>query len=265
MSRPIAYDPRPGWLGWVSLLSLLAMTFAFVTVNLQIYSARAAFIASHPEYVAKQPPTISRALSDPAIGDGFAFWIGLSALLLFPAVSGVIATFASALPAVRARSPGGARRLVAVSIFLPLLQLGSCIGMVMLSQYTFPDYNDEHMFGSYLFFISQAGMVLAGLLFSIATARDPAMAATMAEAGVYAPGANRARLWVGTTSVLLSLGYLGLFIAKGLDLGAWEPFVYLVYVSTEPVCISSFLLFGLLYNFDLARAAFGRRAAVQGV
>ncbi|WP_425052567.1 hypothetical protein [Psychromarinibacter sp. S121] len=257
-------DQRPGWAPWVAGLSLLANTFVVVTVNLNIYKARADFIEAHPEYVANQPPTISRALSDPAIGDGFAFWIAISAVLLFLGVCGLIATFATALPAVRAVSSRGARRLTTTLCLVPPMQLAACVGMVMLSQYTFPHHNEAHMMGSYIFFASQAATVLTGLLLSRAIAKDQPMARAMADVGVYSAGANRVRLWVGMASVVLVLSYLVLFVVKDFDLGAWEPLVYLIYVSTEPLCISSFLLFVLLYNADLARAARSRRAVEQG-
>jgi hypothetical protein len=257
--RPAA---RLDWRGAVAGVSILSIAFVFVAVNACIYWARAAFIAAHPAYAAQTPPTISRALADPAIAAPFAFWVAVAAALLVLGVGGIVVMAASALPGLERAAPGPGRRVWLAVLAVWPLQLGASVGMVMLSRYTFPDHDEMHMAGSYLFFAAQAATVLCGLVVSLA-ARDPAVAARMQAAGALAPRANRLRVYLGALCIALVLGYLALFVLKDLDLGAWEPAVYQTYVLTEPLCISGFLLFVLLYLPDLARYRRHRRALAK--
>ena len=259
---------QPSWWPWAAAVALVANSFVVVVVNVSIYWARSAFIAAHPDYVAHTPPTISRALSDPAIQGPFATWVALSAVLLFAGVACIVAIQLSALARVRATVPRRAGLVRAGYAAVLPLQLVACVGMVTLSQYTFPDFNRVHMVGSYMFFAAQALVVLVALLICRAVARDAGLGAGLRALGVLSPGANRLRLYLGSATVLLVVVYMGLFLAKGYDLGAWNAAVYLAYVGTEPACISAFLLYMAVYNADLIvllRRWRGPAAAPAGV
>ena len=69
----------------MAILALLLNGFSILVVNFWIYYARALFIKIATYY--REPPTISRAISEPVIGEPFAFWVTLSGLLLIVGVS----------------------------------------------------------------------------------------------------------------------------------------------------------------------------------
>ncbi|WP_172293492.1 hypothetical protein [Pseudoruegeria sp. HB172150] len=237
--------PLPPWAPRLAAFAILANTTVFVVVNICIYWARAAFAARNPEYIAEGPATISRAISDPYVGDIFAIWVTGSAILLFLGVAALVAVSWHGIP----RNAWPLRILCGLVV---LFQATASVGMTMLSNFTFHNNHDGHMMGSYIFFAAQAFTVLTGLIASINVQVNPDTRAAMQAAGVLHPGANRVRLWAGSASVALVLAYVTLFVVKDFDLGAWKDTVYLIYVTTEPVTISSFLFFVLLYDWDLA-------------
>lgn len=251
----------PGWLSRAAAGAIVAIGFVFVAVNFGIYWARATYMALHPEAVGSRLPTISRSIADPLVGQPFAFWISIAAPLLFLGVAAIIAVQLSAAGTVAPHAPRTALVLrICAALVLPLQAL-ACIGMVTLSQYTFPRYNAEHMLGSYMFFGAQALVVLLGLVSSGAIAASGAARTAIAQAGLVHPGANRLRLIVGSGSVVLVAAYAALFFGKDIDLGGWDGAIYYSYVMTEPACISSFLLFMVTYNLDLWRVARADRRA----
>ncbi|MDF0603128.1 hypothetical protein P1J78_20475 [Psychromarinibacter sp. C21-152] len=255
---PSAYSP-PAWLIWFAGFGLCANLVVAGVVNFRIYWARAAYIAAHPDRVADRPPTISQALADPAIQQVFAQWILVSAVLLYAAVMAITVSQLHVLFRGPALPPRARRIMLRLAAAVVPVQAVACIGMVILSQYTFPAHRDTHMLGSYLFFGAQAAAVVIGLYYSAMLARDPETRAVMAGAGVLHPPANRVRLVAGSVSIGLAVLYLVLFFGKDLVAADWAPLIYRTYTTTEPLCISSFLLFVLLYTADLARLIRSRR------
>ncbi len=251
----------PAWLGRVAAGALIAAVFVVMVVNIGIYWARWAYIGAHPLAVGLNAPTISRAISDPLVGETFAFWIAIAAPVLFLGVAGIVAIWLVAAGVAAPVAPRTAAMLRICGALVVVLQVFACIGMVTLSQYTFPKYHDEHMLGSYVFFGAQAGAVLGGLAMSFAVAADRRGREVLVAAGLLHPLANRLRLLAGTLAVAAVAAYSVLFFAKDMDSGSWEGAIYAAYVTTEPLCISSFLLFVLLYTPDLARIAWRYRRA----
>lgn len=231
----------------LAVIEILCVGYVIVTVNYQIYAARFDFIATHSAYVAEQPPTVSRAISDPLIGDGFGFWISLSAVVLF---FGIAALLLLGLNEVKGPMSGLHRRgLNLRAVIVMFLQTGSCTGMVILSQFRFPDYNDIHMVGSYLFFFSQAFMLIACEVFF----RRVYQLADDRRSFLHPKMVSFRKKAIGVP-VALGIVYLGLFVVKSYDLGAANDIFYQLYVWTEPALITSFLLFILLYHVDVAMA-----------
>jgi hypothetical protein len=245
---------RPFWIWAVVSGAFAANVFGIVVVNYWIYYARAAFIATHPAYVAVQPPTISRAISDPVIGIPFAFWISVSAVTL---VFGVACLALIHLHTARI-APFGSRR--AHRIFLgavvaaPIAQIGSGIGMYILSNFRFPEANAMHMVGSYTFFVAQGLVILAALIGCLAWRSSQVSLGRMADKGTMRSRMLRLRIWVGYASIGLTVGYILLFAMKNVDIGAFNAPLYTAYVLAEPVVISSFLLLLALFQTDFIGA-----------
>ena len=233
------------------MLSLsVAMTgFVIVAVNIQIYLARYLYGYYNPETLTGKPATISRAISDPQVGEPFANWMLLCAPLL---AIGVALMILAAL--IELHRNGGApdprefRSLVRLCLIVVVLQVLAAIGMVMLSQYRFPHFNKMHMKGSYLFFFSQAFVVMFGEFVSRRFAKLPQdrtiLSSEMARL-------RKVYVWV---PVLLCGLYLFLFIAKDFELGRVNKPLYLVYTVTEPLLLSAFLGYILTYHIDMGTA-----------
>ncbi len=222
--------------------------FAIVTVTYWIYTARWEFIERNGETYTK-PPTISRAISDPVIGDPFSVWITISSVCLVIGV-GILALRHIGL--IRRYGDCGRYLTVAALVGWPaviVLQAASALGITWLSNYRFPDFNDMHMLGSYLFFISQALVVVLVTIFNHALLRERSGLALLVSDARVRHGWVRARYYAGLLSVTMSALYFGLFALKGIYEGALAPVLYTAYVSFELAALTSFMLvLGLLHG-----------------
>jgi len=239
----------------LAALQIASISMVIVVVNILIYRARHLFIQWHPEFVAQELPTISRAISDPRIGEPFAVWMAVSAPLLVLGVA-VILWFAWRDWRL-AGQRGGLLPLLLVLVLL--CQIAAACGMVILSQFRFPDHRDAHMAGSYLFFIAQALTVVLGGFISRKMAR-----LAWRNGMVFAPANHRLRWRIMGIPVLLVLAYLALFIIKDFDIAGWDWSIHQAYVWTEPATLSSFLIYVGLFHLDAAallRRYFSRSAA----
>lgn len=224
----------------LATFQIAAISLVIVVVNILIYRARHLFIQWHPDFVAREHPTISRAISDPRIGEPFANWMAISAPLLVAGVA-VIVWFGW-----RDWQQGGAKgRIIPVLLALVMLcQVAAAAGMVILSHYRFPDHRDAHMAGSYLFFFAQALTVILGGFASRAMLRHGGAG------GVMSPQNHRMRWRLTLVPVLLALAYLTLFIVKDFDIEGWDWSIHQAYVWTEPSVLSSFLIYVGLFHLD---------------
>lgn len=240
---------RGEWWGRLALVALVVNGFAVVTVNYWIYTARWDFIDGNPGY--RKPPTISRAISDPTIGEPFSAWVTLSGLLL------VLGVWVLALHYLRLlRALDRPRRYLRLSsrALLPaimLLQPAASVGMYLLSNFRFPDANVAHMVGSYLFFVSQALVVLLFTVYNHALLRDRTSLDRLVAIGALRRRWVRIRYRAGLASVALIAVYFTLFRLKDVYEYPEAPGLYIAYVTTEPVVISSFLLVLGLCHADL--------------
>jgi hypothetical protein len=228
---------------------------AILTINFWIYYARVEFAALHPDYVAEQPPTISRGISDPSIGEPFAVWVSISSLFILLGVVQIATLYlrsASVLPAASARTGRALRRLARAMV---AAQCVATVGIVMLSVYRFPTHDLEHMVGSYIFFIAQAAAALLAGAACTLIARDAAAAEVLAAHPYINPRISRWRGPFALGSALMALAFLTFFILKDVDLGAWNGVVYQFYVLSEPALITYFLTVQALYLFEIARMA----------
>lgn len=246
---------------WLALAAIVGIIALYVIINFWIYFARIEFIAGHPDYVARKPPTISRAISDPEIGVPFAQWITVSAII-FPFIFLVITSlYAETARAASTRLPRLARLLVAGAVALLLLKTLAATGMYLLSNYRVPDNGGTHMIGSYLFFISDAILVLVGSVMNLFILRH--LPYDSADTPLISRLGARVRVWPGFVAVFLGFLYLGLFVLKEIDLGPWDPIVYQAYVLDELFVITAMMTYFLTYTLDLW--ALIRRPAGVGI
>jgi len=228
--------------------SLALLSFVIVVVNYWIYSARATFIELHPAFSAEQPPTISKAITDPSIGEPFAFWVTLSAVAL---AVGVLPVCWMHYRTARALPPGRTRSwLIVLAWAACFSQLSSCVGMVGLANWRGPDHGDGHMIGSYIFFGFQTLTVLIVAVMSHLLGKQPQAPGEIAPA-MLSPRLSRFRSRFAVVSVVLALSFIGLFVTKGFDFEHGYALMYQVYVLSEPAAITCYLLVIVTYYPEL--------------
>lgn len=224
--------------------------------------ARHEFYQRHPEYVQESAPTISRAITDPVIGEPFALTILAVTAVIFTALVFLSRPFritsAQILPA-QARGSSLLHWVMYVS------QVLGSSGMVLCTQYTFRNGHDLHMLGSYLFFIFQ---MLAIALNGIVCARIMrAWDGKHWPEGGLSLAATRFRGWFSKVVVAAALVYFVLFAIKRADLPVSEYTIYYVYTVQEIIAISAFILYLMTYSLDAyrlgVRVARARLAAVD--
>jgi len=251
--------PVPRWMRRLAVFGILANSFVFIVVNYWIYTARILFIAGHPKYVAKRPPTISRAISDNLIGDPFAFWIAVSAVFLMLAMIPIAALYYRASHSARAISNPVHRKIGILASLAISSQFFAAIGMYMLSNFRFPDNRDLHMTGSYLFFGFQALTVILSAMACWQIARNPEVRAHLKYDWAVTPWMSALRWKIAIIAVLMAVGYIILFVAKDIDLPQAHKMIYASYVLLEPAVITAFLIYLLTFNIDMARLIIGPR------
>jgi hypothetical protein len=212
--------------------------------------ARIAFHARHPDADPAMYLTISRAISDPAVGEPFAFWVTLAACLLWPATHLLFWMFARRHPARAALAP--ARDLAARVLFVPMsiAMTMTCVGMVILARWRLGGSlhdHDMHMIGSWVFFAGQSSAIFAVALYHALIAPAPHGSDTTA----FFPVRWRAR--IGFAVVALAALYGVIFHVKAHDFGVASPWVVAAYVELETILIVVFLAYLALFWIDVVR------------
>jgi hypothetical protein len=245
----------PKWLSGVLLVGFTANIFVFVVVNFWIYRARFLFIKRNPEYLEIEFPTISRSISDPGVGVPFANWITISAIFLVVAILPVIWLHLRASYAVREISPWLFRVTIILVVVAGISQIVASVGITTLSQYRFPAFNREHMNGSYMFFVAQALVILiSSMVCFILGTRDEYESHILNSTSLH-PTMNRIRWKFGILCLLSITVYICLFFIKDWDFTSGKTLIYNSYVYLEPMVITFFLSYLLLYNVDLLLAS----------
>lgn len=230
--------------------ALVLLSFVIVVVNYWIYRARADFIALHPAFSVEQPPTISKAITDPSIGEPFAFWITISAVAL---AAGVIPLAWLHYSSAGVLPPGRPRRVLeSLAVAMGLSQFASCAGMAILANWRGPDHGDGHMIGSYVFFGFQTLVVLVVAVSCHLAGRHHRQ--KLAAGGPFTR-LVRFRGRLATLSVVLAALFIALFVAKGFDFEYGYTLMYQVYVLSEPVAITCYLLVIATYYPELIAMA----------
>lgn len=229
------------------LLALPAFLVPAIYIPLVIW-ARDSFLLRHPQYEA-DPPTISRAISDPVIGGPFADAILLIVALIALSLSLVLWAYGLAIFRV-----GPGRRLRAVLVTLLGLFMASQVtasaGMVLTTQYTFFYDHDLHMLGSYVFFAFQALAILLAATLCRLLLRQRGQAPAC-EVIPFAPATHRFRFRFALVIVALALLYGVLFVVKDRALPLPPYAVQVAYTQLEVLVIGCFVLFLGSYGVDI--------------
>lgn len=243
--------------GWIVALPVVIVPgFA---IYMMVW-ARWTFYERHPDYIQHSAPTVSRAITDPYIGDpfaaailGVAVVIALAMVPLAYAFYGAISARAGHLPKVAA----SLRRMMA--LFLVMQALGTA-GMVICTQVTFRHHHDLHMLGSYLFFVFQALSILMSGIITTRLLRLP----DTGRPSYLCLGSRYTRL--RRILAFVTAGFAGLYVAlfliKGLDLPVTEYTIYYIYTVQEIVTISAYIVQVMLYAPEIYRIV--RNLAASG-
>ncbi|WP_029057419.1 hypothetical protein [Stappia stellulata] len=245
------------------LLSVPVVAIPLFQIPMMIW-ARWSFYQRHPDYVQHSAPTISRAISDPAIGGPFSMMILAVTVVVLLALVPIFHGYRMAIETRFAQDPA-LRRLLTARVWLAIgLQVIGSAGMVVCTQYTFANNHDLHMFGSYLFFVGQAGAIATSgfLCARIATAGHLAPDAPFA----LLPHMSRVRKRAAQVVAGMAAAYLVLFAIKGIELPVPEYTIYYVYTVQEILTISSFIVYLALFApdiFAIGRSLHAMRTAPQ--
>lgn len=242
-------------LGWIAAFGILAVPAIVVPA---VIWARVTFHALHPDFDLEKFPTISRAISDPLVGEPFAFWVTIAAVILWGATHYMLRMLLCEHPSRATLGAGRDRLGRALLAIMSVMMTATCIGMVMLSHNRLgagaSGYR-MHMLGSYVFFAGQAATILLAAVYHSLVARAHDVEGRVA----FFPDRWRARLGYSVTAAAVAYGVV--FKIKSMDLGAATRVVVTLYIELETVLIFVFLLYLLLYFVDALR--FSRRESLQ--
>jgi len=230
------------------VLALPAFLVPAIEIPLMLW-ARHAFLsenAANPD----DPPTISLAISDPAIGGIFANIILVIAALILMALPMILWAYLSAidrLPLTRGRK----LLMQGLLAFFFLGQLTASSGMVLTTQYTFSNGHDLHMLGSYIFFASQALALLAAAILCRMLLHHQQEAGIGAEVWPFRPGMHRFRFRFAWLMVFLAVCFGVLFVIKDWPLPVSVDVVQILYTQSEVLVIASYVLFFGSYSIDI--------------
>lgn len=230
------------------LFAIPALLVPVIEIPLALW-ARASFLARHAADI-DEPPTISRALTDPLIGTPFAHLIlVINGLLLF--VFPVI-FWGYALAIWQVRLTRGERNVLFLLLVLVFAcQVVASAGMVVTTQYTFANNDHLHMMGSYFFFIFQAlTVVFAAALCRTLLAHKQALGIADAD-WQFRPIMHRFRFRFALLVTALAIFYGVLFMIKDYALPISDYAIHIIYTQCEVIVIGSFVVFLGSYAVDI--------------
>lgn len=258
-SRPSSDRSFAAWLPWLPVAGILTVPAIVVPA---IVGARVAYGLRHPDGGPSDYLTISRAISDPVIGEPFAFWVTLAAIVLWPATHFILWMVIAQHPS---RSVLGVLRDRIGRALFPAMSVAmtaTCIGMVVLSRHRLGgDGGDHHahMVGSYIFFAGQAATIL------IAAVYHSVVGPARRRLGSTAFFSDRWRARLGYGVVVAAALYGVIFVVKSMDLGRLTPIVVAIYIEFETLLIVVFLAYLALYTVDVLRFSRSRFAPATQV
>lgn len=230
------------------LLAFPALLVPAIEIPMVLW-ARASFLARHPDEY-DEPPTISRAIADPLVGNTFADLSLLITMLVLGVMLVLVWAYAQAI--WRLRLGRGERAVMFTLLALVFgFQVIALSGMVVLTQYTFATNDNLHMMGSYYFFIFQGlAVLMAATLCRSLLARKRTIGISDAE-WQFPPRMHRFRFAFGLLTAALAAGYGVVFAIKDLALPISDYAVHIIYTQGEILVVSCFVLFLGSYGVDI--------------
>ncbi len=229
-------------------LALPAFLVPAIEIPLMLW-ARHAFLATSDDSL-EDPPTISLAISDPAIGGIFADVILVVAALTLMALPMILLVYLTAID--RLPVSHGLRRLMwALLGFFFIGQLTASAGMVLTTQYTFSNGHDLHMLGSYIFFPAQALALLAAAILCRILLHQQQQFAIGAEAWPFRAGMHSFRFRFSFLMVFLAVVFGMLFAIKEWPLPVPSAVVMIIYTQSEVLVVACYVLFFGSYALDI--------------
>jgi hypothetical protein len=224
---------------WISPRTLPALAGASIPSGSIIW-IHVENYASHAETYSVQPPTVSRALTDPLLASPFAILMIIGAIFLAVAVTQIIRALARCMRA-SASTPTSSWPLLYAAALCEALAIA---GMVVLSQFAGNAHTGLHDLGSYMLFFGHAiaitfiGIIIRRLIAAPEAAHQPGLNALRG----HPPHAT----WV--TWLSFAFGFIYFF---GKVLPDTQPFAqHLVFSILEMVVLLAFLSFlGRFHGF----------------
>ncbi len=254
-AEPITASPLREGLSWLPAIGVVAVP---AIVGPAVLWARATFHQLHPNADPSTYLTISRAISDPMVGEPFAVWMTVAVVILWATTHYILWMLIAQHPRRPTIGPTRDRVTRGLCVVMSLAMTASCVGMIVLSRYRLG--NDDggashhmHMFGSYLFFGAQATTILLAAVYHSLLVP---LGRTTSPPAVF-PDRWRAR--VGYAVVVAAVLYGVVFQMKSMDLGPATRWVVSVYVEFETILIMLFLAYLACYAVDVLRFSRARR------
>ena len=260
-------DPRPttlrhrSWREWFALLPAVGIVAVPAIVVPAILWARHTFAVLHPNADPRIYLTISRAISDPAVGEPFAVWVTIAAAILWISVHTILWMFIAEHPRAPAAVPRHDRIARGLWPAMWLTMTITCVGMVMLSHHRLGGdvaVNRLHMLGSYVFFGGQATTILLAAIYHSLIAP-----LGTADEAAFFPARWRARAGYAVFAAAVVYGIV--FKVKSMDLGPATRWIVSVYVELETLLILVFLSYLAAFFVDVSRFLRRRGAAPTAV
>lgn len=230
------------------LFAAPALLVPAIEIPLVIW-ARQAYLERHPDQAAALP-TISRAISDPAVGEPFAALVLLITALI--ALAAPVILRAYHLTILRLPLAPAARRTMQGMVVAVLLsQVAASAGMIITTQYSLTEDGGMHMLGSYLFFAFQALTILLAAVLCRTILHLRQRHAVPERHSYLLPGMHSFRFRFAVAITGLSLLYGVLFVIKDWTLPVSGHWVLMIYTQCEVLVIASFVLFLGSYAVDI--------------
>lgn len=229
-------------------LAFPALLVPVIEIPLVLW-ARHAFLVHNPDYL-DQPPTISRAISDPMIGDTFANVILVITALILVSLPIIVRAYVHAIAKLPV-SAGKRLLMWALLGFFCVAQLVASFGMVLTTQYTFANSDHLHMLGSYIFFPAQAFALLGAAILCRVLVSQQARFGIPPDAWPFRAGMHHFRFRFALVVVFLAITFGVFFTIRDWPLPISTYTAYILYTQSEVLVIASYVVFFGSYAVDI--------------
>ena len=230
------------------LLALPALLVPLIEIPLVLW-ARFTFLSLHPDY-SDDPPTISRSINDPLVGDPFAHLILLITVLNVVVLSVIMLAYFAAISRLTL-SRGHQLLMYVLLVLFVVLQVAASAGTVLTTQFTFATDGDLHMLGSYIFFFFQALSIVTAASLCRMLLHQQRKHAIADHAWQFRGAMHHFRFRFGLLTVALVVAYGTLFVLKDHVPDNIYYTVQVIYTQCEVIVTGAFVIFIGSYAVDI--------------